>query len=329
MNKETKSLPEAIRIVVGQYGKDIVNDVRLVNVMSDIVDLEDSAAVKTILKDVLSMGYGKKMLAVDIESEDYHSKIKSFAKTIASNQGYKDVLVRYVLYSIAYGLGWINQIPRIKSVTEPKEKLVINDSQNSQPVSEEPFELTPKRQISFWKVAVVAVFLLIGIAQLFRYMASSTDREQFDQRIYSGDSFMYSGDYTNAAESYKEAYNGYNAMNSDGYKEDAFKSMDALNLKLLEEGRSNNKSLLNASKVIKSELSLNLEPKEKEKLQNELKEVEALVSEKVNNGRQQLITNISANNGKLDEGGKILLNELLALSPDDHWLNFIKKKSNE
>ena len=175
----------------------------------------------------------------------------------------------------------------------------------------------------------MAVFLLIGIAQLFRYMASSTDREQFDQRIYSGDSFMYSGDYTNAAESYKEAYNGYNAMNSDGYKEDAFKSMDALNLKLLEEGRSNNKSLLNASKVIKSELSLNLGPKEKEKLQNELKEVEALVSEKVNNGRQQLITNISANNGKLDEGGKILLNELLALSPDDHWLNFIKKKSNE
>jgi hypothetical protein len=51
--------------------------------------------------------------------------------------------------------------------------------------------------------------------------------------------------------------------------------------------------------------------------------------EKTVNGRQQLITVISANNGKLDERGKLLLNELLMLSPDDYWLNFIKKKSNE
>ena len=81
--------------------------------------------------------------------------------------------------------------------------------------------------------------------------------------------------------------------------------------------------------MIKSELQLNLDRNNKDKLQQELNEVESLMREKTVNGRQQLITVISANNGKLDESAKNLLNELLMLSPDDYWLNFIKKKSNE
>jgi len=35
---------------------------------------------------------------------------------------------------------------------------------------------------------------------------------------------------------------------------------------------------------------------------------------------------VSANNGKLNEDGKKLLEELLELSPDDYWLKFIKNK---
>jgi hypothetical protein len=140
---------------------------------------------------------------------------------------------------------------------------------------------------------------------------------------------MYNGEYENAVDKYKEAYQGYNALNSGSYKEDALESMEALNQKLIEEGKTNNKSLLEASNVIKSELQLNLEKRDKEKLQKELEEVETLVGEKTQNGRQQLVTNISANNGRLDESGKILLEELLLLSPEDYWLNFIKKKSHE
>ena len=329
MSKETKALPEAIRTVVGQYGKNIVNDVRLANVMSDIVDLEDTAAVKTILRDVLSMGYGEKIFAIVPEKEDVYLKVKAFAKDISNNHGYKDVFVQYVLYSIAFGIGLITKEPHIKTITSPKERLTLNSQYNKRESDVDPLELVPKKTIPFWSVAIMAVVLLVVAVYGFMYMASSTDREQFNQRIYTGDSFMHDGDYINAVESYKKAFNGYNAMNSNGYKEDAFKSMDALNQNLLEEGKNNNKTLLDASKVIRSELSLNLGAKEKEKLQGELKELEAIVTDKVINGHQLLITNISANNGKLDERGKILLNELLALSPDDYWLNFIKKNSYE
>ena len=178
-------------------------------------------------------------------------------------------------------------------------------------------------------MALIAIIPIVGVAYAFSYMAASTDREQFNQRIFSGDSFMYNGEYENAVEKYKEAYNGYNALNSDNFKEDAIESMEALNSKVLQEGMNDNKKLFEASNLIKSELQLNLDKKDKDKLLKELDEVETLMRNRTNNGRQQLITNISANNGKLDESGKVLLDELLLLSPDDYWLNFIKKKSYE
>lgn len=327
MAKETKSLPEAIKLVVDKHGKIVIGDILFMNIISDLVDLEDDVAVKAILKDILSMGYGKKLLVINHEQENFHIKIKAYAKEISSSRGYKDIIVQYVLYSIAYGLGWINQMPRIKPVFAPKERLELNSPKT--PRIEKTSVQIQKRKIPFWTIALIAIIPIVGVAYAFSYMAASTDREQFSERIFSGDSFMYSGEYENAVEKYKEAYNGYNALNSDAFKEDALKSMDALNNKIIDEGKTDNKKLLEASNVIKSELQLNLDRKDKDVLLKELDEVETLMQEKTVNGRQQLITSISANNGKLDERGKILLNELLMLSPDDYWLNFIKKKSNE
>lgn len=47
---------------------------------------------------------------------------------------------------------------------------------------------------------------------------------------------------------------------------------------------------------------------------------------KVDEGKDRLIVNIKKNKGKLDAEGKNLLQELLAVSPDDYWLNIIKNK---
>ena len=327
MNKETKSLPEAIKMVVDKKGKIVVGDILMVNIISDIVDLEDGVAVKTILKDVIRKGYSKKMLLVNREQEDIHLKIKSLAKEISSSYGYKDVIVQYVLYSLAYGLGCINQIPRVRPVSAPTEHLELNKS--NKPHIEKPFVQVQKKKIPLWAIVLIAIIPVVGVSYMFSYMAASTDRDKFNERIFSGDSFMYNGEYEHAVDKYKEAYQGYNALNSGSYKEDALESMEALNQKLIEEGKTNNKSLYEASNVIKSELQLNLDKQDKEKLQKELEEVETLVEEKVTNGKQQLIINVSANSGKLDVSGKTLLDELLMLSPDDYWLNFIKKRAYE
>ena len=81
--------------------------------------------------------------------------------------------------------------------------------------------------------------------------------------------------------------------------------------------------------MINSELQLKLDAKDKERLTNKNKELENTIKERTESGRNTLIMILSTNNGKLDENGKKLLNELLELSPNDYWLNFIKKKSYE
>lgn len=50
------------------------------------------------------------------------------------------------------------------------------------------------------------------------------------------------------------------------------------------------------------------------------------LSKAVENGLNNIIGNISNNNGKLDAKGRDVLNELLKINPNDYWLNFIKNK---
>lgn len=50
------------------------------------------------------------------------------------------------------------------------------------------------------------------------------------------------------------------------------------------------------------------------------------LNSKVDEGKPLLIANIKKNKGKLDKDGQKLLDELLAIRPDDYWLNIIKNK---
>ena len=117
MNKTPVTLPHAIKIVVSKNGKDVVRDVRLLNIMNDMVYIEDSAAVKNILREVLKSGYGSKLLSLTPPHDDYQLKIKAYSKTISDSLGFKDVIVQYILYSIAYGIGLCPSIPRLKNTT--------------------------------------------------------------------------------------------------------------------------------------------------------------------------------------------------------------------
>lgn len=180
---------------------------------------------------------------------------------------------------------------------------------------------------SLYKIIIpfVTIFV-IGLFYSLYYMGSSAEREQFENRVFTGNSFLSSGDYNNALESYKEAYNGYNAMNSDSYKGNALGKIEDLVDKLIKDGETNNKSLVQANSALESALQLNLNDNDMERLKNKKEELENTISGRLDNGRNALITSLSANNGKLDDSGKQLLENLLELAPDDYWLNFIKNK---
>lgn len=325
MIKEPKTLPQAIKIIVGIYGKDVVNDVRMVNIMNDVVSLEDPNAVKSILRDVIRLGYGGKILAINAPKDNYHLKVKTFSNEISDSLGYKEVMVQYILYSIAFGIGICPQEPYLRSQNLQKRERVVQDS-----TEDDQKEVFEGKKIPYKAIAAIFFVLLVG-GSLWWYVESnaSAEREKFDSMVFTGNSLMSTGDYDNALESYKEAYNGYNAMNSDSYKENALEKIEDLVDKLIKDGETNNKSLIQANSALESALQLNLNDKDKERLKNKKEELDNIISGRLDNGRNTLITSLSANKGKLDNGGKQLLDNLLELSPNDYWLNFIKKKSYE
>ena len=179
---------------------------------------------------------------------------------------------------------------------------------------------------AYTKVAAVATTLLIGGAYGTSYVSSLGDIDAFNQTVQKGDSFMSSGLYDQALVSYSEAYTNYDAFNSSSYKEDAFQKMEEVTDKLIEKGKTDNPSLLQAKNALQKQLQLDIPSSERTRLQEKLNGVETEIDSKVDNGRNTLILNVSANNGKLNEDGKKLLDELLELSPDDYWLKFIKNK---
>lgn len=179
---------------------------------------------------------------------------------------------------------------------------------------------------TYIKFAAIATILLIGVADVVSYVSSLGDIEAFNQTVQKGDAFMSSGLYDQALESYSEAYTSYDAFNSSSYKEDAIQKMEEVADKLLEKGKTDNPSLLQAKQALQSQLQLDLPSSDRTRIQEKLNGVEAEIVSRVDNGRNTLILNVSANNGKLNDDGKKLLDELLELSPDDYWLKFIKNK---
>lgn len=175
-------------------------------------------------------------------------------------------------------------------------------------------------------VAAITAIAIIGGTYGTSYVSSLGDMESFDQTVQKGDGFRASGLYNQAIASYNDAYTNYNAFNSSSYKDDAFQRIEQTIDKLIEAGKTDCKSLLYAQQSLQSELQLDLSSSQRKNLQDKLKIVETEKTKIIENGKNTLILNISANKGGLDSEGKELLEDLLSLSPKDYWLNFIKNK---
>lgn len=134
------SLHITIRKAVNQFGMNILNEVRLVNILSDLGGFNDIPASKIILKVMIADGYcqkicdfwkkgrsfpifSKKESMEKPEGEEWKHKLISFSVIITSKKGFKNKLVDYVINCIVYGLSW--------SEVEPRVTLEQRDSANS------------------------------------------------------------------------------------------------------------------------------------------------------------------------------------------------------
>lgn len=179
---------------------------------------------------------------------------------------------------------------------------------------------------SIAKIAIPAAAVLIGIGFGTAYLSASGEREQFQQSISQGDKLYEAGSYLPAISSYKDAYTKYDAFNESSYKADAFSKITEATDKLIGEAESNPEKLLEAKKALISEQTMELSENDMTIVNEKLTKINNKITVTVNNGKNSLVLNISGNGGKLDTEGKSLLQQLLKLSPDDYWLNFLKKK---
>lgn len=106
-----KRLYDAIREIVDNQGKSIIEDVRFVNILDDVMSFDNIPAVKPVLKDLIKNGIGRKIIKIDSSGESFALKKQALLVSIVNNNGYNTDLVRYILDCLSYGLHWTNIIP--------------------------------------------------------------------------------------------------------------------------------------------------------------------------------------------------------------------------
>lgn len=121
-------LHKAIRNIVETDGKEIVKEVRLVNILSDFRAFDAIPASKYILRAIISDGYAQKLLAIGA----WNSQSENLCSQFVATTGFQSDYALMVFQSLAYGLGFLNQMPTI-----------INPIQQ-QPQNPSPQKPTPK-----------------------------------------------------------------------------------------------------------------------------------------------------------------------------------------
>lgn len=121
MSKPYKSLPEALRGIITKEGEKMLEDVKLVNILADLCSLEDMPAANTILKKMLTEGYGTEILTIT-SNPSWEIKLKMLSAKIASKNGYRSDIVQYIVDSVVYGLGKSEIIPKYIDVLSSPAK---------------------------------------------------------------------------------------------------------------------------------------------------------------------------------------------------------------
>lgn len=100
-------------------GEKVIEDVKLVNILSDVCSLDEFPAANSILKKMLTDGYGSEIMAI-VADPAWEVRLKVLESIIVSQNGYRDDITKYIVESFAYGLGKIEKEPKaVSDVNNP------------------------------------------------------------------------------------------------------------------------------------------------------------------------------------------------------------------
>lgn len=179
----------------------------------------------------------------------------------------------------------------------------------------------------FGKVGIPVALFLGASGTGISYMTSSDSIDQFENKIQQGEQIASQGNFGEALQLFSEAKNDYSAsFRPSHYQKIAEEHINANLDKAMAECTNliGQNRLVEASDLLKS-LPQNVVA-ENNANKERVKKAQSSLDTAIAGGLENLITNISQNKGHLDAKSKKLLDELLTITPNDYWLNFIKNR---
>lgn len=186
---------------------------------------------------------------------------------------------------------------------------------------------TEMRNQIIWKLCVP--FTIATILTMFgaNYASSTEEIAEFDNNMEKASALLNNGDASGAITAYMFARDSYDgSFRPSKYQGEADEKITEAFNSLTNECHSliENRQIVKAQELIESIPAKLVESNSD--ISSGIATIKQEISAATNSGVEELINEISSNGGKLDEKGKDYLDQLLKLSPEDYWLNFLKSK---
>lgn len=122
-------LHQALRHIIRCEGQDILTDLRLINILSDLNAYESIQGSKYILRAIIDDGVASTFK----QQGGLTTQAKDIANRFFSNTGFNEEAVLRIFDSIAFGLGWINSMPSRSPQPNNPYPTAPKPSKNPQP----------------------------------------------------------------------------------------------------------------------------------------------------------------------------------------------------
>ena len=99
-------LHQALKQIINTDGQDILTQVRVVNILSDLQAYQKMPAAKYIIASMINDGFMQKLLNIGM----WNAKCEQLATQFVQTTGFQEDMVSVIYQSIAYGLSWKNII---------------------------------------------------------------------------------------------------------------------------------------------------------------------------------------------------------------------------
>lgn len=115
-------LNAAIKEIITNRGVTFVATKQFVNVLEDIGAFKDEpAASKKVMKGLLDSGFGEMLYSFSEKKDgNWQNSVRKCVSDYASKSGYKDEIINEVAAQLLFGVGLINELPKIEVQIKPK-----------------------------------------------------------------------------------------------------------------------------------------------------------------------------------------------------------------